>query len=75
MGQGRLEDTNGPCCPLRIPRKYSIHHFAETSYSLFKRQREVYHKDSTGSFWKSVDETLADIRQKEASVNGLRASE
>ena len=40
-----------------------------------EQQREVYQKDSSNSFWTSVDKTLADIRQKAASGNGLSASE
>ena len=41
---------------------------------MFAQQRQVYQKDSSNTFWKSVDETLADIRIKTASGGGPSAS-
>ena len=38
-------------------------------------QRQIYNKDSSDSFWVSVDKTLADIRKKAASNDGLSASQ
>ncbi|KAF9786364.1 hypothetical protein BJ322DRAFT_1108214 [Thelephora terrestris] len=41
----------------------------------FALLRQVYDKDPSDSFWKSVDKTLADIRQMVALGNGLNTSE
>jgi hypothetical protein len=46
-----------------------------TQYSQFDEQREVFHKDPSNSYWKSVDETLAAVRLKAASADGLNVSE
>lgn len=46
----------------------------QVAHSL-KRQQQVYHKDSSDSFWKTVDRTLVDIRETTASGDGPSTSE
>jgi len=60
---------------VRLALLVSILFILRSQHSQFDRQREVYHKDSSGSYWKSVDETLAAVRLKAASINGLNVSE
>ena len=65
MVQRRSEDSDRRCCPPRIPRKYypiglTI---AQVTHG-YGPQRQVYHKDSSDTFWKTVDKTLADVRLK-----------
>jgi hypothetical protein len=74
MVQRGLADSSSRCRPPRIPGEYSTRLITEVAH-VYTPQRQVYHKDPSDTFWKTVDETLAELGLKSAPGNSLRVSE